>query len=292
MRRFRVLCATCCTSSRRSSIGSGGTPSISCARHTNPAPERGAPDEPAPDPVHERRERHQDHGQGAEGGDLQRRGVLELDGDGRSEGGGRREQRRREERVQADDHGDGDGLAERPRGRERHGADDAGPGAGQHDLAQHLPLRRTDAEGALELVVGHDGDGVSRQGHDHRQDHDEEHAAGQAAARRPRTGAWKGKWLPVMSASLGCDDALEPRGEHEQAPEPVDDARDSRQELDERGGEDPSPRRQARARWRAPMPSPIGIAKTRAMAVVASVPGDDREGAERVGPLAPGPCRR
>ena len=118
---------------------------------------------------------------------------------------------------------------------------------------------------------GHDGDGVPREGHDHRQDHDEQHAAGQE---QPDAlgGAWKGKWWPVRSASIGLHGRLEPGGEHEQAPKPVDHARHGREKLDQRGGEDPQSSRAGRGRWRGRSRSRSGSAKSRAMAVVNKVP--------------------
>ena len=153
MRRLSVLCATCWMSSRRSIIGSGGTPSIVVSRHTNARLEA------------ERRMRRRPNqfttavstikitARAPRAATCSGVGVLELEGDGRSEGGGGRKQRMGKQRVQADDHGDRHGLTERSRGGERHGADNAGLGGRQHHLAQYLPLRRAHAEGALELVV-------------------------------------------------------------------------------------------------------------------------------------------
>ncbi len=163
-----------------------------------------------------------------------------CEGDGGGEGGGRREQRVGKEGVQADDHGDGHGLAEGTRRREGHRAHDARAGGGEHDLSQHLPFRRPDTERPFELVMGNDGDGISRQRHDHGQDHDEQHAAGQQQ-RHTLKGRLEGEVVVRQVGQARLHGLLEPGGEHEQAPQPVDDARHGGEQLDERGGEYPQP---------------------------------------------------
>ena len=163
---------------------------------------------------------------------------MELQRYGRCERGGCGKQGTRKEWIQADNHGDGHGLAESTGRPKCHSPDDADARTGQHDFSEHLPLCRAQAQGTFKLLAGHYRNGVSRERGDYRQNHDEEHAAGEKEGNALR-GRLEREFVSRYARKPWLHRALEPRRQHQQAPQSVNHARNSGEQLDKGREEDP-----------------------------------------------------
>src|SRR5262252_281979 len=162
-------------------------------------------------------------------------GFGEFVGDGGGNGGARRQQRGRHFVRVADHEGHRHGLAERPAKSQHHAADDPDPRVGQHDVANDLPGGAADAVGRF-LEHGRDGiEHVARDRGDEGEHHDRENeASGQHADAIGRAGKQRRQHRDIAESrdQERLQGFLQERREYEQAPDAIDDAGNTRQELD------------------------------------------------------------
>src|SRR4051794_2546459 len=128
--------------------------------------------------------------------------------------------------------GDREGLAEGTAEAEHRAADDAGPPVGQHRQADHLPAGGAQRQRRLTVQCRGLAEDLAGDGAGDRQDHDGEHEAGGehgAAGRRGRTGEERGEAEVLLEPLV---ERHQPRRQPGDAPEPVDDARDGREQVD------------------------------------------------------------
>src|SRR5215471_7705479 len=171
----------------------------------------------------------------------QRRGIEVTDrfgefvGDGGRNGGARRQQRGRHLVRVADHEGHRHGLAERPAEPQHHAADDPDPRVGQHDVANDLPCGAADAVGGF-LEHGRNGiEHVARDRGDEGQHHDRENEAGsQHADAIGRAGKQRRQHGDIAESrdQERLQGLLQEGREYEQAPDAIDDAWNTRQDLD------------------------------------------------------------
>src|SRR6516162_10746334 len=128
-------------------------------------------------------------------------------------------------------------LAERPAEAEHYSADDADAGIGQDDLPDDLAARGAETVSALLEDRRHGLEDVAHDRRNERQNHDRQYeTGGQHADAERRPGEQRAKpWnLAERIDQVGLDILLDERGEYEEPPDAIDDARDGGQQLDHR----------------------------------------------------------
>src|SRR5262249_3822498 len=134
----------------------------------------------------------------------------------------------------ADHKGDRHGFAEHAPEGEHDGADDADPGVRQDDVAEHLPRGATYPIGGLLEHRRRRLEYVARNRRNERERHDrEDQPGGQDADAVGRAGEQGGEDWDVAKAvnERRLQGALKERRKYEQAPDPIDNARDAGQQL-------------------------------------------------------------
>src|SRR6266550_5422106 len=207
--------------------------------------EREALDDYLREQVGQQPDHKQDRSEVEERGDLQLRdGTLVLARDPARQGVPRGEQRRADEPAGADHLRDGNRLSEGPAEAKDHRRADPGPRRGEDDAAHHLPARGPERERAL-LELGRDTQKeLAADARHDRDNHDrQDHSGDENATRLRRAAEDRQEAERVVQPQL--DVIREERAEHEDPPEPEDNARDRRERLDQRSNhEAQAPRRE------------------------------------------------
>ena len=189
------------------------------------------------------RDHEQDRRQVDERRDLDvRHGPLVLLGELARERVSRHEQRPVNAVAGADHLGDGDRLADRAAQAEQNRRAHTGARVRKDDPAHHLPARGPERQRALlelgrhaeeELAADARGD---RDDHDRQDEHGDQHPGvlGRAAEERDEA---------EMAVEPGLEILADERPENEDSPETEHDARDRREQLDERGDHGARPAR-------------------------------------------------
>ena len=135
----------------------------------------------------------------------------------------------------ADDEGDGHGFAKCPPQAEQNAAEHADARIGEHDAPHHFARRRAERIGALAQYGRHRLEHIAHDRRDERQHHDREDESrceDSDAERRSLEQQTNSRNRAERVDQCRLDMLLHKGRQDKQAPDPIDDARDRREQFD------------------------------------------------------------